>query len=108
MAYEAHHGPHFVVIQNALPGGHAAETDAVLDDDLQLTVGEILHAVVAQFGNIRRHLIGEGHPGVVAVQPVTNLAMMAEMFLAGFTTSGVSGNGFFRFLPVMATRLASC
>ena len=47
MPQEAHDAPHLVIVKLAVPAGHAAEANAVLDNPFQLSIGVLLNVFIA-------------------------------------------------------------
>src|SRR5215469_1750189 len=102
MTHEPHNAPHLVILEHALPARHAAEANAVFDDPLELPVFVLPNVLVAQVDHRWRHLGGKGNSGTMAIQAVTNLAVMLEVLFPGLHYSGsVVG----RILPILATDL---
>jgi len=71
--------PHLIVAQNAFPGGHSGWADAIVDNRLQLAVRVVLDVFRRKVGNRRVHFVGERNAGTLAVEPMTDPAMVTEM-----------------------------
>src|SRR5579883_40629 len=77
-----HNGPHLVIAEDLLPGRHAGGIDAIYQDPVQLAIGISLDILGRQIGYRRCHLLGKGNTGVLAIEPVADCAVMAEVLLA--------------------------
>ena len=90
--------PHLILLKDILETWHAGKANTIFDDDLELTVAVILHVLRGEIRNRRRHLAGKGHTGVAAVHSMADLAMMLEMFSAGFDALRIVRNRIFQVL----------
>jgi hypothetical protein len=75
----AHHVPHLLVCKDALPGGHAAETDAVFNNPFQLPVAVRLHRIGGEVGYGGRHSVGKRNARILAIQAVAELTVRPEV-----------------------------
>jgi hypothetical protein len=72
--------PHLIVLEKSLPTRHSRHADPVFDDPFQLAVGVLLNICRAKVRHWWRNVSGEWYARRVAVETVTHLAVMLEVF----------------------------